>query len=213
MLETQTQAMTRASEASDDEYSGRFVDALGYAAKVHAGQIRRADGRPYIAHLLRVAGLVIQERGSEDEAIAALLHDAAEDQGGLARLEDIRNRFGNRVADTVEECTDTFADPKPPWRRRKELHLAEMDRCSPSAVLVLLADKLDNARTMLRQHRVHGEGQWGRSGKQPGDVRWYYRALAERLAPLRPGPLADELVRACEELDREIAGDPGATSA
>ena len=213
VLETETQAMTRPSEASDDAFSDRFVDALGYASKAHAGQIRRADGRPYIAHLLRVAGLVIQEGGSEDEAIAALLHDAAEDQGGLARLEDIRNRYGNRVADTVEECTDTFAEPKPPWRRRKERHLAEMDRSSPGAVLVLLADKLDNARTMLRQHRVHGEGQWARSGKQPGDVRWYYRALAERLAPLRPGPLADELVRTCAELDLEIAGEEGATSA
>ncbi len=205
--------MTQASEASEDALSGRFVDALGYAARAHAGQIRRADGRPYIAHLLRASGLVIQEGGSEDEAIAALLHDAAEDQGGLARLEDIRSRYGDRVADIVEECTDTFADPKPPWHRRKELHLAEMGRCSPGAVLVLLADKLDNARTMLRQHRVHGEGQWERSGKEPGDVRWYYRALAERLPPLRPGPLADELVGACAELDLQIAGDPGARSA
>jgi (p)ppGpp synthase/HD superfamily hydrolase len=213
MLETRTHAMTQASEASEGGLSGRFGDALGYVAQAHGGQIRRADGRPYIAHLLRVSGSVIQEGGSEDEAIAALLHDAAEDQGGLTRLEDIRQRYGDRVGDVVEECTDTFADPKPPWRRRKELHLRAMDRCSPSTVLVLLADKLDNARTMLREHRVHGEGQWERSGKEPGDVRWYYRALADRLPPLRPGPLADELVRACAALDLEIAGDPGARSA
>ncbi len=213
MLETQTQAIARAPEASEDAFSGRFVDALGYASRAHAGQIRRADGRPYIAHLLRVAGLVIQEGGSEDDAIAALLHDAAEDQGGVARLADIRNRYGKRVANTVEECTDSVADPKPPWRRRKELHLTEMGRCSPDAVLVLLADKLDNARTMLRQHRIHGEEQWRRSGKQPDDVRWYYRALAKRLPPLRPGPLADELVRVCAELDREIDGDLGEPSA
>lgn len=207
MFEIDTQAMERASAASGDAFSGRFTDALGYAPSAHAGQVRRADGRPYIAHLLRVAGLVIQEGGSEDEAIAALLHDAVEDQGGLARLDDIRARFGDPVADVVEECTDSPADPKPAWRRRKEEHLAELDRCSPSALLVLIADKVDNARTILRELRIHGERHWERAARRPADVRWYYAALADRLPALRPGPLADELSRTCTDLDRLIAGE------
>jgi (p)ppGpp synthase/HD superfamily hydrolase len=212
-VEIETQPTAGASEANGAAFSERFADSLGYTARVHAGQIKRADGRPYIAHLLRVAGLVIQEGGSEDEAIAALLHDAAEDHGGFARLDEIRTRYGRTVADLVEECTDSLEEPKPPWRRQKEQHLAEFERCCPGALLVLLADKLDNARTMLREHRVHGEELWKRYGKGPGDVRWYYGALSERLPALRPGALADELTRTCSELDRQISGELGAPSA
>src|SRR5438876_7316418 len=92
------------------ELGERFVDALGYATRAHAGQRRANDGQPYIAHLLRVAGLVIQDGGSEDEAIASLLHDAVEDQGGVERLNDIRERYGSAVADIVDECTDSYGD-------------------------------------------------------------------------------------------------------
>jgi (p)ppGpp synthase/HD superfamily hydrolase len=187
--------------------TGRFGEALGYAARAHAGQVREADGRPYIAHLLRVAGLVIQEGGSEDEAIAALLHDAAEDQGGRARLEDIRARYGDAVAEIVDECTDSYGEPRPPWRRRKERYLAALQHGSPGGRLVSLADKLDNVRTMIREHRIHGQALWRRSGRRPQDVRWYYGALAVRFDQLAAGPLADEMTRAVAELDREIAGD------
>src|SRR3954449_319800 len=131
------------------ELGERFIDALGYSARAHAGQRRANDGQPYVAHLLRVAGLVIQDGGSEDEAIAALLHDAVEDQGGLERLNDIRARYGHAVADIVDECTDSYGDPKPPWRARKEQYLAELERCSPGGLLVSLADKLDNVRSLL----------------------------------------------------------------
>ena len=133
---------------------------------------------------------MIQEAGSEDEAIAALLHDAVEDQGGLDRLKDIRARYGNLVADIVDECTDSYGEPRPPWRHRKEQYLSELERSSPGALLVSLADKLDNVRTMLRGHRILGAELWERSHKTPEDALWYYGTLASRFAELRPGPLA-----------------------
>jgi (p)ppGpp synthase/HD superfamily hydrolase len=189
------------------ELGERFVDALGYAARAHAGQRRANDGQPYVAHLLRVAGLVIQDGGSEDEAIAALLHDAVEDQGGLERLNDIRKRYEHPVADIVDECTDSYGDPKPPWRARKEQYLAELEDSSPGALRVSMADKLDNVNSLLRAYRIDGEELWARSNKGPDDVRWYYGTLATRFAELRPGPLADELSRTVAELERVLAGE------
>jgi (p)ppGpp synthase/HD superfamily hydrolase len=192
------------------ELGERFVDALGYAARAHAGQRRANDGQPYVAHLLRVAGLVIQDGGSEDEAIAALLHDAVEDQGGLERLNDIRKRYGHPVADIVDECTDSYGDPKPPWRARKEQYLAELEGSSPGALRVSMADKLDNVNSLLRAYRIDGEELWARSNKGPDDVRWYYGTLATRFAELRPGPLADELSRTVAGFERLLTGeDPG----
>jgi (p)ppGpp synthase/HD superfamily hydrolase len=199
------------SPPRERELGQRFVEALGYATEAHAGQLRGEDGQPYIAHLLRVAGLVIQEGGSEDEAIAALLHDAVEDQGGIERLNDIRSRFGDVVADVVDECTDSYGPPKRPWRERKERYLEELERASPGAVLVSLADKLDNVRTMLRGFRLHGDQIWERSQKTPEDARWYYGTLATRFPRLRPGPLADDLTGAVAALEREI-GDQSATA-
>jgi (p)ppGpp synthase/HD superfamily hydrolase len=209
----ETQTVSRGKRLRQDALGDRFVDALGYATRAHAGQLRGGDGQPYVAHLLRVTGLVIQEGGSEDEAIAALLHDTVEDQGGLGRLEDIRNRYGDAVADVVDECTDSYGDPKPPWRRRKEQYLEELDRSSPGGLLVSLADKLDNVRTMLRGHRMHGQGLWKQSDKNADDVRWYCGALASRFTKLLPGPLSDELAGAVTELDRETASDAGEAAA
>ncbi len=188
------------------EFTDRFVDALGYAARVHAGQHNPGDGQPYIAHLLRVAGLVIEDGGSENEAIAALLHDAAEDQGGLDRLSEIRQRYGEEVARVVNECTDTYLEQKPPWRARKERYVAHLADSSSAALRVSLADKLDNARTALRDYRVQGEELWSRSGRRGEDVCWYYAALAERFADLQAGPLSDELGRVATEL-RRLVGD------
>jgi (p)ppGpp synthase/HD superfamily hydrolase len=195
---TATTSGDRATELGD-----RFIDALGYATRVHDGQLRGSDEQPYIAHLLRVAGLVIKDRGSENEAIAALLHDAVEDQGGQERLADIRERYGDEVAGVVEECTDSS---KPSWRERKEDYIRSLDTASEGALLVSLADKLDNTRSMIRGYRIRGEEQWSRTGKSADDVRWYYGTLAERLCALHPGPLADDLVRTAAELRRLIDG-------
>ena len=118
----------------------RFDDALAYAAEVHRGDVRKGSGTPYLAHLLSVAALVIENGGDEDQAIAALLHDAPEDAGGRERLEDIRRRFGDRVAGIVEACTDTFDDPKPPWRERKEAFLERLTGAPADALPVVAAD-------------------------------------------------------------------------
>ena len=102
----------------------RFSGALKYAVELHASQRRKGSDTPYIGHLLGVCGLVIEDGGSEDEAIAALLHDAAEDQGGEATLEEIEELFGPEVRRIVASCSDTFEMPKPPWRERKEDYVA-----------------------------------------------------------------------------------------
>jgi GTP pyrophosphokinase len=198
----------RPGSARAEELGERFVDALGYATRVHSGQLRGSDDQPYIAHLLRVTGLAIQDGATEDEAIAALLHDAVEDQGGLERLADIRRRYGDAVADIVDECTDSYGEPRPPWRRRKEDYVGSLEGASEGALLVSLADKLDNLRGMIRGYRIRGNEQWEHTGKTAEDVRWYYGTLARRFRELRPGPLADELTRTFNELDSLLDGSP-----
>jgi (p)ppGpp synthase/HD superfamily hydrolase len=201
---TEVQASLQTTERASQDLGDRFIDALGYSARAHAGQRRANDGQPYVAHLLRVAGLVIQDGGPEDEAIAALLHDAVEDQGGLERLNDIRERYGDAVADIVDECTDSYGDPKPPWRARKERYLAELEDSSPGALRVSTADKLDNVNSLIRAYRIEGEELWAHSNKSADDVRWYYGTLAARFAELRPGPLSDELCRTVAQLERAL---------
>ena len=157
---------------------------------------------PYISHLLSVAGLAIEYGANEDEAIAALLHDAVEDQGGAAAREEIRRRFGDNVVAIVDGCSDAETTPKPPWKERKEAHVAELAHASPSVCLVVAADKLDNARSLLHEYRRRGEALWdffhgGREG-----TLWYYRAMVEALKLSGVGPLVEELDRTVAELER-----------
>jgi (p)ppGpp synthase/HD superfamily hydrolase len=157
-----TAARSAAGEREPEPLGERFADALAYATRVHRGQTRR--GKPYVAHLLRVTGMVLDDGGSEDEAIAALLHDAAEDHGGRRRLQDIRRRYGDAVAAIVDSCTDTYEHPAPPWRTRKQRYLEHLPSASPSALLVSLADKVDNVRGILEAagRRTGGHGARGR---------------------------------------------------
>jgi ADP-ribosyl-[dinitrogen reductase] hydrolase len=171
----------------------RFRDALGHAARLHAGQRRKGTSIPYVSHLLAVASTVIEDGGSEDEAIAALLHDAAEDQGGEPVLDDIRARYGAVVASIVAECSDTFEDPKPPWRERKAAYLNHLEHASGAAIRVSLADKLHNARAIVRDLAVDGPDVWSRFNRGRDDQLWYYGALADVFARRRPGVLSDEL--------------------
>lgn len=182
--------------------SGRFLEALAYAAGLHARQTRKGTDTPYVAHLLGVCALVIEHGGGEDEAIAALLHDAPEDQGGRATLETIRARFGARVAALVEACSDTLEMPKPPWRARKERYLAHLEHADDAVRLVSAADKLYNARTVLDDLRTIGPAVFERfTGKKEGTL-WYYRALSERFTRLGPPALAAELERVVSEMER-----------
>ena len=138
----------------------RFEEALIFAVQLHAHQTRKNSQTPYIAHLMSVAALVLEAGCDEDTAIAALLHDAVEDQGGYKTLEEIRHRFGERVADIVNSCSDAYTIPKPPWRTRKETYLAHLSDATPAAQLVSLADKLHNARSILRDLRTESQQVW-----------------------------------------------------
>jgi (p)ppGpp synthase/HD superfamily hydrolase len=184
-------------------FSPDFAEALAFAAQLHGAQTRKGTEIPYISHLLSVAGLVLEFGGTEDEAIAALLHDAVEDQGGQLTLERIRRRFGSAVADVVEACSDTDVEPKPDWRPRKEAYLAHIGHASSSARLVSIADKLHNATAILRDYRRLREGLWERfnGGKE---TLWYYRGLVEAYKAAGPHPILDELDRVVSELEAEV---------
>jgi (p)ppGpp synthase/HD superfamily hydrolase len=164
--------------------SARFESALVYAHQVHQHQRRKGTGIPYIAHILGVAALAMEYGAGEDEAIGALLHDAAEDGGGEATLAEIRARFGDTVAEIVLGCSDSLVeDPedKLPWRERKENYLAHLENASASVCLVSAADKLHNVRSIMRDYREHGEEIWNRfQGRRDGTL-WYYETVADTL--------------------------------
>src|SRR5215204_2584660 len=143
-------------------YGEKLEQALPYASRLHRDQVRKGTSTPYITHLLAVASIVGENGGTEDEVVAALLHDGPEDQGGEATLEVIRARFGDEVAETVDGCTDTYENPKPPWRERKERYLAHLAHATGSVRLVSSADKLHNARAVLSDYRLLGEDLWTR---------------------------------------------------
>lgn len=147
------------------------------AAELHAEQRRKSSGVPYVSHVLAVASLVIENGGTEDEAIAALLHDAAEDCGGQRTLERIRLEFGNRVAEIVLGCSDTTENPKPPWRTRKQDYLQHLERADPSVQLVAIADKLHNLRSTLREYALQGEQFWSHFRAGRDGMLWYFQEL------------------------------------
>lgn len=181
--------------------SDRFEDALVLAAQMHSNQVRKGTTIPYISHLLAVASIALQYGANEDEAIAALLHDAAEDQGGEPILNEIRQRFGDAVAEIVEGCTDSWTTPKPPWRQRKEAYIAHVREASASVCLVAAADKLHNAQTILSDYRALGDSLWSRfSGGKDGTL-WYYCSLVEALHSGGPRLLVEELARVVSAIE------------
>jgi (p)ppGpp synthase/HD superfamily hydrolase len=187
----------------------RFQEALNLATKVHAGQYRKGKDVPYIAHLLAVTALVLENGGDEDEAIAALLHDTIEDQRDKISLQEIRQQFGDKVAGTVDGLTDAKTWPKRPWRQRKEAYIAHLRQSSPSERLVSAADKLHNARSLLYDYRTTGESIWQRFNGGKEGTLWYYRALLEAFRAAGPTPLVDELERVISELERLVASTSG----
>jgi (p)ppGpp synthase/HD superfamily hydrolase len=186
----------------------RFDRALLYATHVHGGQVRKGTSTPYVAHLLAVAATVLEYGGDEDLAIAALLHDSVEDQGGTARLEDVRNRFGERVAGIVAACSDSLANTsggerKAHWHQRKKAYVAHLGKVDEDILRVSLADKVHNARAILRDLRKQDVGDeiWSRFSQPKDQTLWYYRNLADRFRELLPGQLADELHEIVEILE------------
>ena len=197
-----------------EPYGPRFEDALQYAARLHARQRRKGTNIPYVTHLLAVAAIVGEHGGTEEQVIAALLHDAVEDQGGAARLREIRERFGDAVAGLVAECSDTDRVPKPPWRARKEAYVGHIATASPGARLISAADKLHNARAILADYRRHGDAVWGRfNNRGRDDTLWYYRALVEAFAAAGANPVVEELGRVVGEIERLVRERTGSGEA
>jgi len=179
----------------------RFLAGFRFAAEKHAGQARKASRIPYIAHLMGVASLVLEFGGDEDLAIAALLHDVVEDCGGKAMLKEVRRKFGARVATIVDGCTDSYTEPKPPWRERKENYIRHLKDADDGTRLVSAADKLNNVRSIISDHREVGEVVWERfRGGREGTL-WYYRALLEEFLRGNPNRLIRELELAVRELE------------
>ena len=163
------------------------------------------SGVPYIAHLLGVASIAMENGANEDEAIAALLHDAGEDAGGEGRIADIRHRFGDAVADIVQGCTDAVTMPKPLWRKRKEDYLAHLSTASTSVRLVSASDKLYNARAILADFRQLGDELWARFQGGKDGTLWYYRSLITAFRQAGNSPLLEELDRVVTELEHLAA--------
>jgi len=174
--------------------SHRFDDAFLYASHIHGAHLRKGTDIPYISHLISVAALTLEHGGNEDQAIAALLHDAVEDCGGAPRLENIRHRFGDAVAQIVEDCTDSWVEPKPPWEERKKVYIASIGKKPKTSLLVSLADKTHNARCILSDFRTHGPDLWKRFNAPPDRLLWYYESLADAFEMQIPAALARELI-------------------
>ncbi len=187
----------------------RFEDALRFAAHLHARQKRKGTAVPYVAHLLSVTSLVLENGGDEDQAIAALLHDAVEDQGGKPTLQEIRRRFGERVARIVDGCSDSYGHPKPPWRKRKEDYLTHLRQADAEIRLVSLADKLHNARSILRDLRQAGLQSLSRFNGGRSGTLWYYHSLVNIFQDLDDSPMVAELADTVAEIDSFISQTAG----
>ena len=191
----------------------RFAAAVEWAVTLHADQVRKGTGVPYVAHLLEVAAIVLRDGGSEAEAIAALLHDAVEDAG--VKPKQSKRRFGGKVARIVQACTETVDGELPTgrrgarrdastWRARKTESLAKLgDPHTPAPVLrVRGADALANARSIVVDLRRDGPVTWQRFHAGAVDQLWYFRSVALVLGERRPGPLADELRATVHEMEQ-----------
>jgi (p)ppGpp synthase/HD superfamily hydrolase len=160
--------------------TARFQEAITYASRIHAAQVRKGTRVPYLSHILGVASLVLEAGGDEDQAIAALLHDAVEDQPrGGKTAKEIGRKFGDHVLEMVLACTDAMTHPKRPWIERKREYIARARTHAPDARLVSLADKLHNTRAILADYRRVGDKVWERFSASRDEALWYYRSLVQ----------------------------------
>jgi (p)ppGpp synthase/HD superfamily hydrolase len=188
-------------------YSERVVKAFEFAHELHASQRRKGSDVPYLTHVLAVAALVGEHRGDEDQFIAALLHDAAEDCGGQETLSRIRDAFGDTVAGYVKACSDSLTTPKPPWRERKEKHLAALREAPLEVRLLIAADKLHNARSIARDLGEVGESLWTRFKGGRAGTLWYYGAMLDFLREGWNHPILDELAESVGRMNALTEAD------
>ncbi len=198
-------------------FTDRLTRAVEYGRHLHIER-RKGTGIPSMAHLFGVASLVMGEAGltgfpvTEDMVLAALLHDAVEDHGGAARLEDIRQNFGDDVARMVEGLSDTLAedpDEKESWEERKQGYIDRL-RDEPADVrLISAADKLYNARSILEDYRLIGPEVWKRFKRSRDLQIWYYDTILEVFKSAGKMRIVDELERVVDELRQISAGEAG----
>ena len=199
-------ALSHSEPSSIQRLSSRFEEALVFAAQKHQTQTRKGTTIPYIAHLMQVSGIALENGANEDEAIAALLHDVIEDQDETE--EELTRRFGPEVAAIVAGCSDSASTDKAPWKQRKEAYIAHVLTASPSVRLVSSCDKLHNARAILADYQELGDKLWGRFNATPGDILWYYRSLVQAFqqAQERQGELPSRVVAELARVVTELAG-------
>lgn len=199
-----------AGEVRNLYLSQRFMAAVDYARILHAEQ-RKGSQVPYMAHLLGVASLVMGENGhvafpiTEDMVIAAILHDAAEDHGGMNRLKDIEENFGQTVARMVEGLSDSLvenAEDKERWEDRKSAYLQRLAEEPVEVQLISVADKVHNARAMLEDYRAVGASMWQRFKRGREQQLWYLKGLLEIYRAGVGGRLTDAFGRVIAELER-----------
>ena len=192
--------MKSSMKSKSPQISARLYEALQFIFKLHGHDARKASNIPYMSHLLSVCSIVQQDGGDEDEAIAALLHDALEDKPEETNRDEINKLFGNRVVTIIEVSIDTPLDyqggVKPPWHQRKEAYLAHVRSTDPNLLRVTVADKVDNARAILADYQRLGEEMWKRFNAGKDDQLWYYEScISAYEAAGYQGPLLEELRR------------------
>ncbi|MBD2313183.1 HD domain-containing protein [Desertifilum sp. FACHB-1129] len=183
------------------QLSDRFVSALVYAAHLHANQVRKDGKVPYIAHLLSVSALVLEDGGTEDEAIAGLLHDGVEDRGGDRTRQEIQRQFGDNVAAIVDGCTEPYLATNVSWNARKLGYIEQIRSASASVRRVSLADKLHNARSLLASLQQEGDRVWSRFNGGKAQMLWFYQALCEVYCSTTQDYLSQEFARVMAEIE------------
>ncbi|MDG2618054.1 HD domain-containing protein [Thermoleptolyngbya sichuanensis XZ-Cy5] len=177
---------------------------MTYAFHLHQHQLRKGSSVPYISHLMSVAALVLEDGGNEDAAIAALLHDAIEDQGGNATRNEIRKQFGDAVLRIVDACTESNETPKPSWKERKLRAIAQLQQAEPAIQRVILADKLHNLRCIWADWQRQGDRVWQRFNASPADILWFYRACLDAVGDRFSSPMLIELRTLLTNLENSL---------
>ncbi len=203
---------------SEQKLGERFEAAVSMACKLHRSKREHSTNAPYLAHLLAVTSLVLEGGGDEEAAIAAVLHDAAENQETATTLALITNTFGTHVGSVVDACSDTVEYPRSPTIEQKGRYIERLDddATGRDALLVSMADKLHSLRGILADYRAVGPGLWDRFNLGPTDQLWYYRSLAEVYRRRLGGPMSAELddllveLGACRPHPRPSPGRPSA---
>ena len=180
----------------------KYLEAYVYSFELHKKQTRKGSNIPYFTHLSSVSNLIIENNGTTTQAIAGLLHDAVEDQGGAKTLAAIKRKFGPKVAKIVDQCSDTTIKPKPPWKTRKIKYIKDIKNKTQDTLLVSLCDKYHNANCILSDYQKVGEEIWDRFTASKQETFWYYESLYKEFKKYLKNHL--ELIKAFKDTVDEM---------